>query len=134
MTGTLATRVELSGGPAPLNMTWGLKRQTLTGRSGKLFLRNAVMQDEIVAPAGVAAFANVVTMAGLVLDAVMNNGVDEYFGITPANGLGLVLKGRHKNPEGGYTDTLIPVTGIASWSPTYLPVDHKYYDIPEPTP
>lgn len=132
-TGTLGEYVELGGGPAPLTSTWSVRRVARYGRSGKLFYRNCLLQDQIIAPSGVATLANPVLQAGRITDAMDNANIGQYLGLEPVRPLGLVMKGLLAGSILGAT-TLRPVMDMVSFGLSIVDLDHKYYDIPEPTP
>lgn len=108
-----------------LNQTFRIARTPATGRAGHIFLRAALEEGQVSAPAGISILVDVDGMNDTVQTALTSSELENYIGAAPLGPLHMVLV----NKAGTQIRNVLSLTAQGV---TTLPTDHRWFNRPTP--
>lgn len=114
----------LIGDPLPMNVAWFLRRQVVTGRSGKMFYRMAIGEADVELDGVAWVFANNEDMGGIVIDALASSSLGYYL----PGGMAALKLACIGISKGSTTPITRLVQDISSVAPVPYQVKHAWYN------
>lgn len=120
--GVLATNNLSAGDLLPLKVALFLRKKTLTGRTGKMFIRGSLRENEVSFGQELFSLTDFTVISGEVEQNAMDSNLSEYFLAGNEEVKMAIITNRQGSP------VVRPIMGVEVAGVRTVSVNHRYYD------